>query len=631
MSNRPHPLVVAIFSVRRPTRPRARAGRLPALVLRALAIQASIAVGLVAVILLGQNPPCQAAEYFVDATSGDDDNSGRSPDEAWQSIERVNRAVLNPGDTVRLKAGNIWRESLRCRSGAEGRPVTYTRYGDGPKPALLGSVDLCSPDAWIPDGANVWKSREDKVTGSQAFPAFASGDWGIYCDGEGKATLTAGTDEQGRKSYTLHCRKRGERSTNIQINCLGMALEPGQCIRYRFRAKASSPFVLGNVSLIQSNRPWDSYGTVHPGGTQITTEWQEHEIVFQTTVATPVKDGRISFFVGDAVADGSEFSFTPLGAELVQVDSLGLTADVGNIVLIPTGKSEKIAGWKRWDRASLTKQGDFFHDPADGRLYFYSERNPAEVYRQMEAAMKRGIVCFLNSTHVVVDGLRIAYTGAHGATGSYCKHGTIRNCEFLWIGGSHLYTQNEVPVRYGNGVEFWDGCEGMTVENNYFENIYDTAMTNQGRGKGVVKDMVWRNNKTFRCEQAYEIWFSNPEMTVDGLRVTGNHCTDSGYGWGHVQRPNKNGCHFLAYSLECKIGDVRYEGNTLDNARDAIIWFTNPRLSEFDIDRNTYIQEGEDPGKAKLFRWVGSPAGGATFEEYRRATGNDGNSTLKAR
>ena len=588
-------------------------------------------VGTMPLIVFGQAASGQAVEYFVDAASGHDDDSGLAPAKAWQSIRRVNQAALRPGDTVRLKAGGVWRESLLCQSGAQGQPVTYTSYGEGAKPALLASVDLCSPDAWVADGPNIWKTREDRISGSQPLPSFAPGDWSLYCDGKAKATMTVGTEEDGRKVYTLRCHRSGELPTNIQFNYLGIALEPGQYIRYRFRAKATRPFVIKDISLMKAHHPWGNYGVLCRRATDITTQWQEHEVVFRTDVATPVTDGRLSFFIGDAVAEGSELSFVPLGAELVNCDSLGLSADVGNIILVPRGESNKIAGWKRWKRESLAKQGDFFHDPADRRLYFYSEHHPAKVYSQLGAAMKRVVVRLRDSAYVVVDGLTVAYTGAHGANGSYCKHGTIRNCEFLWIGGSHLFDWNGSPVRYGNGVEFWDGCEGMTVENNYFENIYDTAMTNQGRGKGVVKDMVWRNNKTFRCEQAYEIWFSNPEMVVDGLLVAGNQFVDSGYGWGHVQRPNKNGCHFLAYGLKCKISDIRYERNTLDNARDALIWFTNSRLSEFRIDHNTYIQDCAAPDKAKLFRWLGVAKEGVTFAAYRDATGNDRGSVLKTR
>jgi hypothetical protein len=570
----------------------------------------------------------QAAVYFVDAESGKDSNPGLSVTEPWQSVRRVNRAELQPGDTVRFKAGGVWRESLTCQGGAEGRSITYTSYGTGPKPALLGSADLCSRDAWVADGGNVWKTREDKTTGGESLPSFAPGDWGIYCDGDGLATMTAGTNDQDEKVYTLRCVRNGERSTNIQLNYYGIELEPEQWIRYRFRAKATTPFAIKKIVLMRAQHPWGDYGVLLKRSTDITTEWREHEVLFRTTLTGSATDGRLSFFIGDAIKEGNELSFVPIGAELIDCQSLGLTDDVGNMILIAKGHSEKTAGWKRWDRESLKDQGDFFHDPADKRLHFYSEQHPADVYSQIEAAMKRVIVRFGKSAHVVVDGLNIAYTGGHGANGNGCRDGILRNCEFTWIGGSHLYTRNGTPTRYGNGVEFWDGCEDMTVENNYFESIYDTAMTNQGPGKGLVRNMIWRNNKIVRCEQAYEIWFSNPEMRVNGLSFTGNECIDSGHGWGHVQRPNKNGCHLLAYKLDCKLENIRYERNIFNNARDAQIWFFNPRIGEVQINHNTYIQKCPSPHEAKLFRWVGVAREGVTFNEYRAATGNDKDSKL---
>ena len=40
--------------------------------------------------------------YFVDSESGQDSLDGQAPDRAWQSLERVNAAELQPGDTVRF-------------------------------------------------------------------------------------------------------------------------------------------------------------------------------------------------------------------------------------------------------------------------------------------------------------------------------------------------------------------------------------------------------------------------------------------------------------------------------------------------------------------------------------------------
>ncbi|MBT3291459.1 MAG: hypothetical protein HN380_29210, partial [Victivallales bacterium] len=65
-----------------------------------------------------------------------------------------------------------------------------------------------------------------------------------------------------------------------------------------------------------------------------------------------------------------------------------------------------------------------------------------------------------------------------------------------------------------------------------------------------------------------------------------------------------------------------------NNARDAQIWFFNPRIGEVQINHNTYIQKCPSPHEAKLFRWVGVAREGVTFNEYRAATGNDKDSKL---
>jgi hypothetical protein len=324
----------------------------------------------------------RAAKYFVDAASGRDSNSGSSADAPWQSVRRVNQARLGPGDTVRFKAGCVWRESLDCRSGIEGRPVTHSSYGEGPKPALQASLDLGSLDAWIAAGSNVWKTCEDSIIDRQPLPSFAPGDWGIYCDGNGLATMAANTDDRNDKVYTLHCLHAGERPTNIQLNYCGIDLQPEKVIRYRFRAKATKPFTVSEIVLMRAQRPWGSYGVLLKPTVQIATDWQDYEVLFRTTIDTPVSDGRLSFFVGKAIA----------------------------------------------------------------------------------------------------------------------------------------------------------------------------------------------NDK-----------------------------------------------------------DIRYENNTLNHARDALIWFFNPRLGEIDINHNTYVQDCEDPDEARLFRWTEVAKEGVTFKEYRNATGNDQDSSLKAR
>ncbi|MDO4569814.1 MAG: right-handed parallel beta-helix repeat-containing protein [Planctomycetia bacterium] len=573
--------------------------------------------------------PCVAVDYYVDAHQGSDAQDGQTPQTAWQTVRRVNQTQLLPGDRVFFRAGCTWRESLQCQSGEEGKPILFTRYGDGAAPRFLASVDLCHERFWTREGDSLWCTMEDRVAKEEPAPEFLSGRWSYHCDGKGKATFTTQKTETG-EVFTLRCSQIGERESNIQLNNAAFPLRANETYRVRFRARASIPFEVKNVSLIQSRHPWSGLGSVSmPEKLEMKEEWQTFEILVKTSAMADVSDGRLSFFVGASLPTGCEWSVEILDTARLEVESLGLTADVGNIILVEKGEKEKKAGWKRWSVETLENQGDFYYDPQSSRVWMRSEKNPAEVYDMMEAALKRHIFVMGGHHDFILDGLAAAYTGAHGAAGGSVSRATIRNCRFLWIGGSHLYTRDHGPVRYGNGVEFWCSASDILVENNYFAHIYDVAMTNQGPDPSVVRNVVYRGNKTYRCEQGYEIWFSNRETRIQGLVFEQNECVESGFGWSHAQRPDKRGTHLLAYGFQAGEVDITYRNNVFNSAANAMIWFFNPRIREFKIDQNTYIQPVEAPSSVPLFYWSNEAREGVTFEEYRRLTGNDAHSTLK--
>ena len=86
------------------------------------------------------------AEYFVDSDGGSDEASGSGPEHAIRSLDRLAGITLEPGDTVRLKAGSAFRGRLRFSgNGTKERPLHLTSYGEGPKPEILGSV---IPTGW---------------------------------------------------------------------------------------------------------------------------------------------------------------------------------------------------------------------------------------------------------------------------------------------------------------------------------------------------------------------------------------------------------------------------------------------------------------------------------------------------
>ena len=94
--------------------------------------------------------------FYVDSETGQDSCDGQSPVHAWHSVDRVNSAELKPGDTVRFKCGGTWRGSLVPTSSDEAAPVTYTSFGQGPKPTILGSLPRNRLADWVQVGEHIW-------------------------------------------------------------------------------------------------------------------------------------------------------------------------------------------------------------------------------------------------------------------------------------------------------------------------------------------------------------------------------------------------------------------------------------------------------------------------------------------
>jgi hypothetical protein len=72
-----------------------------------------------------------AAEYYVDASKGNDNNPG-SFAMPWKSINKAN-ATLKPGDTVFLRSGTHAQTIAPANSGGHGAYITYRNYPQDPK------------------------------------------------------------------------------------------------------------------------------------------------------------------------------------------------------------------------------------------------------------------------------------------------------------------------------------------------------------------------------------------------------------------------------------------------------------------------------------------------------------------
>ncbi len=110
-------------------------------------------------------PTAKAATYYVDASNGNDSFSGTTvsistTDGPWQSIAKVNAALLQPGDNVLFSCGQTWYDTLNpVNNGTAAAKIYFGSYPSQctTKPKISG---LQSPLAnnWQPYQGNIWKT-----------------------------------------------------------------------------------------------------------------------------------------------------------------------------------------------------------------------------------------------------------------------------------------------------------------------------------------------------------------------------------------------------------------------------------------------------------------------------------------
>ncbi len=81
-----------------------------------------------------------AVNYYVDSEFGKDSNSGKSINEAWKTLSKVNKMKFQPGDSILLKSGGVWVGKLHPKgSGSKNKPIVIDKYGGEKKPLIDGN------------------------------------------------------------------------------------------------------------------------------------------------------------------------------------------------------------------------------------------------------------------------------------------------------------------------------------------------------------------------------------------------------------------------------------------------------------------------------------------------------------
>jgi len=133
--------------------------------------------GLVVAVFILFVPPAGATTYYVSSSTGNDANAGISSAAAWQTIAKVNSQTFAAGDSILLKRGDVWNESLvPPSSGASGNPIAFDAYGTGGAPTLTGYYAIPA-SAWVNVTGNAWKAAVPSTFTTVNFCLFGS-VWG---------------------------------------------------------------------------------------------------------------------------------------------------------------------------------------------------------------------------------------------------------------------------------------------------------------------------------------------------------------------------------------------------------------------------------------------------------------------
>lgn len=120
-------------------------------------------------------------KYYVDATGGNDANTGLTQAAPWKTIAKLNSATLNPGDSVLFKRGETWTQTtaqLICRA-----HVTYMDYGSGALP-IIKTTTAASMAVEI---AGDYVTLKNINIQSNAAWAISFTGWVSGADGEGRS------------------------------------------------------------------------------------------------------------------------------------------------------------------------------------------------------------------------------------------------------------------------------------------------------------------------------------------------------------------------------------------------------------------------------------------------------------
>lgn len=270
--------------------------------------------------VLTVSAPALSKIFYVDSLNGNDAWSGESAspganDGPWQSLSRISVASLVPGDSVLLKCGGVWYETLTLKaSGTAENPITVGSYPYActDKPVISGSTPIPAHN-WVQDSGNIYKvsSTIDLIT----FGTFEKG-LGKWSSWSPQNNADIGLVSSCPQANSTCMSFTGGSEKSLLISNI-FALQAKHSYTASFILKA--PMGVSVIAILRRNAaPWEIMGLIKslPGK----GVWETHTLPFTATAS--LENARLEFVVPAGVNIGVD----DVKISSTQTDVLGVFA-----------------------------------------------------------------------------------------------------------------------------------------------------------------------------------------------------------------------------------------------------------------------------------------------------------------
>lgn len=313
--------------------------------------------------------------------------------------------------------------------------------------------------------------------------------------------------------------------------------------------------------------------------------------------------------------------------------------------------NDEACGVLAWEYEDLNEQGKWHYTymgyDIDGRyvppeiaampkvLYVYSNGNPAAYYGHIECAVFGHRCLITGRRYVNINNMSGKYSGVHVYGQSFVKSVTIKNCDFRFIGG--CVWDRIQRIRFGNGIEIWEYGEDVTVENCYFDQVYDSCTTHQGfkNEKPCLRINIVNNIFKNYGMAAYEL----RDLVAQDSHFDNNLCIGAGRGFSLQGEtpprkselwPQPMGHHLFIWRIyhASEDGCITFRGNVFHDAPYGVAIYSTiaPEAEkQLRFENNVYYKDEDD----YLIRLGGKNYGKNELEAYQNEQDNDRGSRVE--